>query len=166
MTVRRSCLGCPGYGSDTSSVVTRASESFMSSPTMRRLIPEVPAGTRLTGRLRRSVAHQIGEGLAVSVASLGLMSWPIAHAAFIKHADAQLAEPEPVRVLGIDETRRGRPRWSQDSDSGKWVKLERFETNFVDLSGPQGLLGQASGRKKSNVVEWLDARGQAWKDQV
>ena len=129
-------------------------------------IPEVPAGARLTGRLRRSVAHQIGEGLAVSVASLGLMSWPIAHAAFIKHADAQLAEPEPVRVLGIDETRRGRPRWSQDSGSGRWVKLERFETNFVDLSGPQGLLGQASGRKKSNVVEWLDARGQAWKDQV
>ena len=37
-------------------------------------ISEVPAGARLTGRLRRSVAHQIGEGLAVSVASLGLMS--------------------------------------------------------------------------------------------
>ena len=104
-------------------------------------ISEVPAGTRLTGRLRRSVAHQIGEGLAVSVASLGLMSWPIAHAAFITHADARLNEPEPVRVLGIDETRRGRPRWTQDETSGKWVKLERFETNFVDLDGPQGLLG-------------------------
>ncbi len=35
------------------------------------------SGARLTGRLRRSVAAQIGEGLAVSVASLGLglMSW-------------------------------------------------------------------------------------------
>ena len=129
-------------------------------------ILEVPAGARLTGRLRRGVAQQIGEGLSVSVASLGLMSWPIAHAAFVKHADALLTEPEPVRVLGIDETRRGRPRWTQDEQTAKWVKLERFETNFVDLSGSQGLLGQASGRRKANVIEWLDARGQDWKDQV
>jgi transposase len=133
-------------------------------------IPEVPAGARLTGRLRHSVAQQIGEGLAVSVASDRLMSWPIAHAAFIKHADALLAEPEPVRVLGIDETRRGRPRWTQDETTKRWVKLERFETNFVDLTPgshrPQGLLGQASGRRKTNVIEWLDARGQDWKDQV
>lgn len=77
-------------------------------------ILEVPAGARLAGRLRRSVAMQIGAGLAVSVASVGLMSWPIAHAAFVTHADALLNEPEPVRVLGIDETRRGRPRWTQD----------------------------------------------------
>ena len=63
----------------------------------------MPAGVRLTGRLRRSVAHQIGEGLAVSVASVGLMSWPIAQAVFITHTDALLNAPEPVRVLGIDE---------------------------------------------------------------
>jgi len=129
-------------------------------------ISEVPAGARLTGRLRRSVVHQIGEGLAVSVASLGLMSWRIAHAAFTTHANARLNEPEPVRVPGIDETRRGRPRRTQDETSGKWVKLERFETNFVDLDGPQGLLGQASGRPKQNVIDWLDARGQAWTDHV
>jgi transposase len=141
-------------------------ESRCSRKAFTEQVPEVPAGARLTGRLRRSVAHQIGEGLAVSVASLGLMSWPIAHAAFVKHADALLAEAEPVPVLGIDETRRGRPRWTQEADTSKWVKLERFETNFVDLGGPQGLLGQASGRKKANVIEWLDARGQAWKDGV
>jgi transposase len=129
-------------------------------------ISEVPAGARLTGRLRRDVARRIGEGLAVSVASDGVMSWPIAHAAFVQHAKELLAEPEPVRVLGIDETRRGRPRWTQDEDTKRWVKLERFETNFVDLSGPQGLLGQASGRRKTNVIDWLDARGQAWKNQV
>ena len=50
--------------------------------------------------------------------------------------------------------------------SGKWVKLERFETNFVDQDGPQGVLGQASGRPKQNVIDWLDARGQAWTDHV
>jgi len=40
------------------------------------------------------------------------------------------------------------------------------ETNFVDLGGRQGLLGQASGRRKDNVLGWLDERGQDWKDQV
>ena len=50
--------------------------------------------------------------------------------------------------------------------SGKWRLTERFETNFVDLAGSQGLLGQTSGRTKLAVVAWLDERGQAWKDNV
>ena len=129
-------------------------------------IGELPAGARLTGRLRRSVAVAIGAGQAVSVAGEGLMSWPIAHAAFVAHAEALLGEPDVVRVLGIDETRRGRVRWAYCELTNRWVKLERFETNFVDLEGPQGLLGQASGRIKTNVIAWLDARGQDWKDQV
>ena len=39
----------------------------------------------------------------------------------------------PVSVLGIDETRRGRPTWTQDPESLRWSRSERFETNFVDL---------------------------------
>ncbi len=77
-----------------------------------------------------------------------------------------LAEPAPVVVLGIDETRRGRANWVQDEVTGKWRLTERFETNFVDLHGPQGLLGQASGRTRASVTAWLDARGQEWKDAV
>ena len=129
-------------------------------------IAEVPAGARLTGRLRRHVARTVGDGPAVSVACLDLMSWPIAHATWVRHADAVLAEPQPVVVLGIDETRRGRAKWVQDEVTSKWRLTERFETNFVDLHGPQGLLGQASGRTKLSVTAWLDARGQAWKDAV
>lgn len=129
-------------------------------------IAQLPAGSRVTGRLRQQVAGQVAGGLPVSVACAGLMSWPVAHAAFVAHADAQLAEPDPVEVLGIDETRRGRPAWAADPASGRWRLTERFETNFVDLAGPQGLLGQASGRTKVNVVAWLDDRGQAWKDAV
>jgi hypothetical protein len=37
------------------------------------------------------------------------VSWPTAHRAFITHAEALLSEPEPTPVLGIDETRRGKP---------------------------------------------------------
>jgi len=98
-------------------------------------IAELPAGARLTGRLRRHVARTVGDGTAVSVACQDLMSWPIAHAAWVRHADALLAEPQPVVVLGIDETRRGRAKWVQDQATSKWRLTERFETNFVDLHG-------------------------------
>ena len=129
-------------------------------------IAELPAGARVTGRLRRHVAGRVADGLAVSVAGHGLLSWPISHAAWVRHADAALAEPEPVTVLGIDETRRGRAKWVQDELTGRWRLTERFETNFVDLASPQGLLGQTSGRTKASVVAWLDERGQGWKDAV
>jgi transposase len=129
-------------------------------------IAELPPGARVTGRLRRQVGVRVAQGILVSGAAQGLLSWPIAHAAWVAHAQERLTEPEPVSVLGIDETRRGRPRWGYDEVLGRWVKLERFETNFVDLGGCQGLLGQASGRTKATVVGWLDARGQDWKDQV
>ncbi len=51
-----------------------------------------------------------------------------------------------MTVLGIDETRRGRPTWEQDRQTGKWRMTERFETNFVDLGqghgGGRGCLGR------------------------
>jgi len=53
-------------------------------------IAELPAGARITHRLRRQVGAAIGDGQAVSVAGAGLMSWPIAHAAFTVHAEALL----------------------------------------------------------------------------
>ena len=56
-------------------------------------IPELPAGARVTGRLRRHVADRIGDGLSVSVAGAGLLGWPAAHAAFVAAVCAQLPEP-------------------------------------------------------------------------
>ena len=129
-------------------------------------IAELPAGARVTGRLRRHVAGRVADGLAVSVAGGALLSWPISHAAWVAHAQELLVEPAPVVVLGIDETRRGRPVWRQDRDTHKWVMSERFETNFVDLAGNHGLLGQTAGRTRQAVTDWLDARGQDWKDTV
>jgi len=59
---------------------------------------ELPAGARLTRRLRPQVVNltAIGLGQPVSVAAAGLISWPIAHAGFITHADALLAERQPL----------------------------------------------------------------------
>lgn len=130
-------------------------------------IAELPPGARVSGRLRRAAAHMIGEGASVVVAGRAHgISWPVAHEAFAVLADTELGAPPPTTRLGIDETRRGRPRWHQDPDTWEWEKLELFETNFVDLNGLAGLLGQASGRKKKTVIEWLDEQGQEWKDTV
>jgi transposase len=44
-------------------------------------------------------------------------------------------------MLGIDETRRGTPRWSRDPETGGWARTERLEINFTDLTGDGRLLG-------------------------
>src|ERR1019366_2812866 len=68
--------------------------------------------------------------------------WPVAHAAFARVADPLLEQPAaPVAHLGIDEHRRGRPRWRADAETGEYVLLaDRWHTCFFDLSGDQGLL--------------------------
>ncbi|WP_344945808.1 ISL3 family transposase [Sphaerisporangium flaviroseum] len=130
-------------------------------------VAEIPPRARVTGRLCRMVARQVALGR--SVAAVGReyrLGWPLVHRHFAACADAVLVEPQPPRVLGIDETRRGRPKWLKDQVSGTWTRTERFETNFVDLSGDGGLLGQAAGRTGRAVVDWLNTRGHAWKSRV
>ncbi|MDP9459575.1 MAG: hypothetical protein M3Q22_04725 [Actinomycetota bacterium] len=56
------------------------------------------------------MADRVADGLPVSTVCAGVMGWPTAHAAFVAAVVEQLPDPEPVAVLGIDETRRGRPR--------------------------------------------------------
>jgi transposase len=74
-----------------------------------------------------------------------------------------------VAVLGIDETRRGRPRFARDpdTDTDTWVTLaDRWHTGFVDLSGDQGLLGQVEGRTADDAAYWLHQAGPAWRQRV
>jgi transposase len=130
-------------------------------------ITEIPPRARLTGRLCRQLASQVASGRSVSaVAAERGVSWPVAHRHYAAYADGLLTEPEPPVVLGIDETRRGTPKWIQDPVTGRWVRTGRFETNFTDLSGQGRLLGQVAGRTGTAVTGWLDARGQDWKNQV
>jgi len=125
---------------------------------------------RLTERLRKQAAALVGEvGASVSVAAgvCGL-SWPTTHQAFTNHAERVLSVPmRPVRVLGIDETRRGRPRFTRDPDTGACVVLaDRWHTGFVDINGEQGLLGQVEGRTADDAAYWLHQAGPAWRGQV
>jgi transposase len=106
-------------------------------------VAEIPARARLTGRLCRQLAGQVAAGRSVAaVAAEYQVSWPVAHRHYAAHAGALLTEPEPPVVLGIDETRRGTPKWINDPVTGTWRRTERFETNFTDLSGDGRLLGQ------------------------
>jgi hypothetical protein len=154
--VRRGLVTCPTASRRWWCAGTRCStpawRSRARGRTFTEQIPELPAGARLTGRLRRHDAGRVANGLPVSTACGRLMSWPIGHAAWVVHAAAVLPDPAPVSVLGIDETRRGRPVWAQHPDTGTWRLTERFETNFFDLAGTQGLLGQTAGRTSAAVA--------------
>ena len=133
--------------------------------TFTEAIPQVPARRRTTTRLRTQMARDIGDAArsVIEVAGGAGVSWPTAHAAFIAHADAVLGDPAPVRVLGIDETRRGKPRWTRDQASGRWVRTDPWDTGFVDLAGDQGLLGQVEGRTGAAVRQWLSEQSEAFR---
>ncbi len=65
-------------------------------------IAELPAGARLTGRLRRHVARTVGDGAAVSVACQDVMSWPIAHAAEIDDT-APTFKPKAEHIVRVTD---------------------------------------------------------------
>ncbi|QSB16867.1 ISL3 family transposase [Natronosporangium hydrolyticum] len=133
-------------------------------------VPEVPPRKRLTARLRSSAGAAVADrGRTVVQAGRDHdVSWPVASAAFTFHAQQVLpAQPDPVEVLGVDEVRRGRPRWVFDEAAGSWVTVrQRWHVGFCDLSGGQGLLGQVEGRNAAVMADWLAAREQSWRDQV
>ena len=72
------------------------------------------------------------------------------------------ASRQPVRVLGIDETRRGKAKWEHDPLTGRRVWVDRWDTGLVDISGDQGLLGQVNGRNSAAVITWLAQQDDQW----
>ncbi len=129
---------------------------------------EVPPRARLTNRLREKIADAIASGnRAVSeVAGEYGVSWPTAHKALIKAAARWLPEPEPTRVLGIDETRARSVRWILQETT--WKRSDPWMTSFVnaDCSVPGRLLGLAPGRSGACVKTWLEAQTQAFRDGI
>ena len=146
----------------------RCAEVLCARGSFTDAISEVPAGRRTTGRLRRAIGAAVADAcrsVSETAEAYGV-SWPTAHAAVITIAQEQLTEPQPTAVLGIDETRRGRPRWARDGEDGRWVRTDAWDTGFVDLAGQQGLLGQAEGRTSGCVVDWLQARTPEFRETI
>jgi transposase len=128
-------------------------------------VAAVPARARTTTRLRARLATAVEDGRSqAEVAATFGVSWPTVQRAVVAHGQAELGEPAPTPVLGLDETRFGRPRWVRDPDG--WSRTEPWETGFVDLAGRQGLLGQVDGRTTAAVRGWLEQRSPEFRDGV
>jgi len=193
-TAEESATACPGCGVVSTSVKARVSTSPKDIPyrqdriTLRwnkirwrcredyckrgsftESIAQVPRRARTAGRLRSQIGAAMGDATRSSVAEVAAahqVSWPTAHRAFVAHADSALTEPWPTAVLGIEETRRGKPRWEQCAVTGRWVRIDPWDTGFVDLTGDQGLLGQREGRTGAAVIDWLSERSEAFRAGV
>ena len=73
------------------------------------------------------------------------------------------AGPPPVRVLGIDETRRGKGQYEIETSTGVKVWVDRFDTGLVDLDGTGGLFAQVNGRTSAAVIAWLEEQDPEWR---
>ena len=146
----------------------RCRQDYCDRGSFAEAIAQVPARSRTTVRLRTAIGAAIGDAArSVSeVADSHGVSWPTAHRAFVAHAEALLAEPQPTPLLGIDETRRGKPRWQRCTETGRWVRVDPWDTGFVDLAGEQGLLGQREGRTSAAVIDWLSKRSDEFRAGV
>ncbi|MFF4276869.1 helix-turn-helix domain-containing protein [Streptomyces sp. NPDC001536] len=79
-------------------------------------IEQIPAGARITGRLRAASGRRVRDaGSTVIQAARDLhLSWPTLMGSFRAAAREDVEAPPPeVEVLGMDETRRGKPRWEE-----------------------------------------------------
>jgi transposase len=133
-------------------------------------LPAVPARARLTARLKGDYGAGIAERFSCVLAGAAhyRVSWPVAHRAYVAHVAGQLAEPLPaVSVLGIDETRRRKPKWQQDQATGRWqIAHDRWHTGVVDAHGTAGLLPHIDGRTAAAVAEWLAAQPLGWRQGI
>jgi transposase len=129
-------------------------------------VPGIRAGRRISERARHEMALAVldDDRSVKAVAAEYGCSWNTCHAAVVVVADTVLAgEPGPVVVVGIDETRRGKPKWETCPLTGTRSWVDRWDTGVVDISGSQGLLGQVNGRAAKPVADWLTARDPDWK---
>ncbi|MCL2091757.1 MAG: ISL3 family transposase [Micrococcales bacterium] len=118
------------------------------------------------GGLRWALEGLVVCHLAVARLAAGLgVSWNTANDAVLAEGHrvliADLTRFDGVKVIGVDEhcwrhTRRG----------------DRYVTVIIDLTpvregtGPARLLDMVEGRSKKVFATWLEARPQAWRDQI
>lgn len=148
----------------------RCRERACSRGSFTESVPAVPARARVSTRLRAECGAGVAQGFSCVLAAAEhfRVSWPVAHRAYIAHVDEALSEPLPaVTVLGIDETRRGKPKWEQDPATQRWrVAHDRWHTGIVDAAGTGGLLAHIDGRTASAVAEWLEAQPDSWREGI
>lgn len=139
---------------------------FCERQSFTEAVPAIPPRARVTQRAKAEMGHSVLDNnrSVADVATAYGCSWNTCHDAVKATADPVLdAEPEPVTVLGIDETRRGKAKCP---DTGKRVWIDRFDTGLVDITGTGGLLVQVNGRSAKPVSEWITERDPAWRNAI
>jgi transposase len=148
----------------------RCAEAACPRRTFTEWVPQVPPRCVITRRLLEHAAAEVTDrGITPAEAGRDAgISWPSVHGAFTLAAGQVLDDsPGPVAHLGIDEHRRGRPRWRTDDLTGESVQLaDRWHVCFYDLDGQQGMLGQVEGRTADDTAYWLAGATPAWRDAV
>jgi len=148
----------------------RCMEPTCPKVTFTEAIPQIPARSRLTGRLRAQLGRDVGDrGRTVAQAGRDHgVSWPTVMNAVHAHGADALPQQDPrVEALGIDETRRGKAKFAYDPATETWRTVrDKWHVGFVDLYGGAGLLGQAEGRFAETVATWINTHDARWKAAV
>ncbi len=69
-------------------------------------------------------------------------------------------------VLGLDDQRRGKPRYRRGDEGGWEPEADRWQTVVTDSAGGHGLLGVVETRTKAPVSAWIRAQPAAWRDGI
>jgi transposase len=148
----------------------RCVEARCPRATFTESLPQIPPRSRLTMRLREAAGAVVADGGCTVIQSARdhQVSWPTVNTAFLAHATAALpADTPPVTGLGIDETRRGKPRFhlvTGPDGADYWeVTAVRWHVGMVDLDGRAGLLGQVERRTAEAVSAWIDRQPDSWR---
>jgi transposase len=148
----------------------RCMEPSCPKVTFTEAVPQIPARSRLTGRLREQLGRDVGDRghTVVQAGRDHAVSWPIVMNAVRAHGAKALPPQDPqVEALGIDETRRGKAKYAFDAVTGKWCTVrDKWHVGFVDLYGGTGMLGQAEGRFAETVATWINTHDARWKAAV
>ena len=128
---------------------------------------QVPPRHRLTQRLREkleSAASGSARALSDVAAEYRVSWWSVSRALVLAAVERAAAQPPPVRMLGLDETRARSPRWRWEDGTG-WRLSNPWMTSFVDLDTdrPDWLLGLVPGRSGAAIETWLTAQDAAWR---
>ena len=131
--------------------------------------PQVPPRCTITRRLLERAAAEVADRGSPRPRPPGTPAFGAFRARRVHRGRRRVLSenPAPVPHLGIDEHRRGRPRWRTDTLTGENVQLaDRWHVCFYDLDGNQGLLGQVEGRTSDDAAYWLAGATPAWRHAV
>jgi hypothetical protein len=126
-------------------------------------VPAVPAGARITTRLREHAGELVVDGQCATVAAPGRLtgvSWPTV-------MDAARAVPVPVAPEPVVPEPVGPEPVARQRESARTrVLADRWHVGFTDIGGGQGMLGQIEGRTGDDVAYWLAMHTPAWRDRI